>query len=148
VSPGANPDESSERDTQILGQCLLTCYLSDSRSPVHLHTHPPHFALELTARPVASPLARLQAATSNKVTTLRHQTVLLDDFIRTVLRHLDGSHDRAALLQTVEKAVLQGGLTLEALPDPARDAARRREVLGKALEQALSQVAANALLIR
>jgi methyltransferase-like protein/2-polyprenyl-3-methyl-5-hydroxy-6-metoxy-1,4-benzoquinol methylase len=148
LSPEADPEQSRVGDTQILGQCLLTCYLSDSRSLVHLHTHPPHCVVETADRPAASPLARLQATTSNKVTTLRHQSVLLDDFIREVLLHLDGDHDRAALLRAVEQAVLRGRLALAALPDPAAAPARRLEVLGKALDQALSQIAANALLIR
>lgn len=48
-------------------------------------------------RPVASPLARMQAAVSPLVATLRHLRVEVPDFERAVLRTLDGTCDRAAL---------------------------------------------------
>jgi hypothetical protein len=48
-------------------------------------------------RPVASPLARMQAAESPLVATLRHLRVEVPDFERAVLRTLDGTCDRAVL---------------------------------------------------
>jgi SAM-dependent methyltransferase len=66
---------------------------------VELHTHMPPFVLGVSERPVASPLARFQAAGGTTVTNLRHEAGQLNEFGRHVLRHLDGRHDRAAILE-------------------------------------------------
>jgi methyltransferase-like protein/cyclopropane fatty-acyl-phospholipid synthase-like methyltransferase len=65
-----------------------------------LHIHPPHFAITVGDRPVASAVARHQALTGDHVTNLCHQTVHLEDplSIRLLLA-LDGTRDRTALLE-------------------------------------------------
>jgi hypothetical protein len=93
---GGGPPDAG-RDAQVIGQCLLACYLADPDGLAYLWTHPPAFAATAGDRPVASPLARLQAAQAARATNLRHQTVALDAFSRAVLCRLDGSCDRAAL---------------------------------------------------
>jgi len=55
------------------------------------------YAEEAGLRPVASPLARMQAAEGALVATLRQVRVELPEFEREVLRLLDGTRDRAAL---------------------------------------------------
>src|SRR5262249_52443000 len=82
-------------DTRTLGLNLLHLYTANL---VELHAGSPAFVREVSARPVASPLARLQAAAGASATNLRHERVPLDEPDRPVLRHLDGSRDRAALL--------------------------------------------------
>src|SRR5262249_16159150 len=77
-----------------LAEVMLRCYLSNLGA---LHIHPPDFLLEASARPVASPLARLQAATSSRITNRRHRLVELSDLDRLVIRRLDGTSDRDAL---------------------------------------------------
>jgi methyltransferase-like protein/cyclopropane fatty-acyl-phospholipid synthase-like methyltransferase len=144
-----SPDEkaTTQRDTQILGECLLTCYTSASTSLVQLHTHPPEFVTELSERPVGSALARLQAKTKTRVTNLRHETVLLGDLDREVLERLDGQHDRAALLRALTEAVRQGTLSIEREGVPVADAEKVQGVLKDGLNDALHRLAANALLI-
>jgi SAM-dependent methyltransferase len=67
-------------------------------SIVSLHVHPASFATTATERPVASPLARLQARDSDAVTSLAHVRVRLsDEDTRRLLTLLDGTRDRAAL---------------------------------------------------
>jgi SAM-dependent methyltransferase len=107
------------RDEQVVGQCLLASYLADPDGLAYLWTHEPAFAWEPGDRPVASPLARLQAVGSMRATNLRHQTLALDNFHRDVLGRLDGTRDRAAL---------------------------ERE-LGRGPDEALSWLAANAFLM-
>jgi hypothetical protein len=133
LGPNAGRDRpSAEEDSRVLGQCLLTCYLSGPDDLVYLWTQPPPLAAEAGERPRASPLARLQAAASQAATNLRHETLLLDDFSRAVLCLLDGRRDRTALLQ---------GLAEGAAPDhPTSD-------LGPALDETLSRLAANAFLV-
>jgi methyltransferase-like protein/SAM-dependent methyltransferase len=69
---------------------------------LELHTLPSRFAAIAGERPVASPLARLQAKYRPVVTTLRHTLVELDDAIdRCVLLLLDGTRNRDALMEGV-----------------------------------------------
>jgi methyltransferase-like protein len=77
---------------------LLQCFMT---GVVELHLRPPRFKLEVSERPLASPLARLQAQNSTRVTNLRHYSVGLNALDRQVLQHLDGSHDRAFLRETL-----------------------------------------------
>jgi SAM-dependent methyltransferase len=59
------------------------------------------FPSEVTEKPVASKLARLQAANGSEVISMRHHVVDLDDpAARTVLRLLDGTRDRRQILES------------------------------------------------
>jgi methyltransferase-like protein/SAM-dependent methyltransferase len=84
------------RDRQILGKSLLQLY---SANLVELHIRELPFVRQVPDRPLASPLARLQAASGPAVTNLRHESVSLGDLDRQVLRCLDGRHNRATLLE-------------------------------------------------
>ncbi|MCR6496616.1 hypothetical protein LJB71_10550 [Thermomonas sp. S9] len=70
---------------------------------VELHCDAPRFAADAGPRPLASPLARLQAqAGASLVASLRPSMVGLDDaYSRALLTMLDGRHDRAALLEAL-----------------------------------------------
>ncbi|HEY1206426.1 MAG: class I SAM-dependent methyltransferase [Bryobacteraceae bacterium] len=66
---------------------------------VKLFAAPPALAASPGERPVASPLARIQARAGDAVTTLLHTSVELRDPIgRRLLALLDGTRDRAALI--------------------------------------------------
>jgi methyltransferase-like protein len=54
-------------------------------------------------RPVASPLARLQATESGDVTNLRHEAVRLGDAERVLLARLDGTRTRDEVLALVKE---------------------------------------------
>jgi SAM-dependent methyltransferase len=141
----AGPD----RDAQDLAEDLLRCFHSNL---VELHTAVPPFALELSERPVASPLARLQAAAGTPVTNLRHEAGQLSAFGSHVLRHLDGRNDRAALLEILVGLARKGDLGVpEIMPDgdggAPRDDERLREVLGPSLDACLLRLARFALLV-
>src|SRR6185436_16728233 len=67
---------------------------------VNLHTWSPHFITEISERPIATPLARHQAKISDVVPTPRHTTWKIDGpLARELIRLLDGTNDRAALLE-------------------------------------------------
>ena len=75
---------------------LLQAYAANL---VQLHVWTPALATAPSERPVASPLARLQAAEGTRVTNLRHATVEVPDELgRRLITLLDGTRDRAALL--------------------------------------------------
>ena len=66
---------------------------------MQLHLWTPELTTTPSERPVASALARLQATEGTRVTNLRHATVeVADDLGRRLIRLLDGTRDRPALL--------------------------------------------------
>jgi SAM-dependent methyltransferase len=107
---------------------LLRCYAANL---VYLHVHPPAVGTVAPARPQVSALARLQAIQGELVTTVRHTGLRLDDdFGCRLVALLDGTRDRAALLDAL-----------------APDAGMGRDELSAALEQRLERLARAGLLL-
>jgi len=153
AAPGIG-EGTSALDAQVLGTNLLKAY-SYSGSLAELHLHAPRMAREASERPVASPLARFQARRSTRrqgrtlVTNLRHERVTLDAFNRHLLRHLDGSHDRAALLERfLAGPVAEGVLKVQQNGAPVEDTGEIKTTLAEALEWNLHGLARAALLVR
>ena len=80
---------------------LLRCHLS-APSLVELHAYAPRFVREPSDRPIASPWARAVARSRRKVTNLRLESIGLDDRMRALLCLLDGTRERAALVDSIE----------------------------------------------
>ncbi len=98
------------RDVRALCDALLRSYAGNL---VQLHLYPPILALEAGERPIASPLARLQARSGPVVTNLRHASVRLeDDLGRHLITLLDGTRDRDTLLTELERFIGSGVLGL------------------------------------
>lgn len=142
----ARGDEAWARLAQspgLLEELVLQCWMGGL---IEAHVHVVPFVLEVSERPLASPLARLQADGDGLLTNLRHLSVRLDDFDRLVLHQLDGNRDRDAILDALAALVDEGVLTLEqdgrALPG-----AEARPLLEQALTPALQRLAQSALLI-
>jgi len=87
----------------------LTFYLKDI---VELSVYPPQFTLRVSESPIASPVARLQSEQGKEVTNLRYEVFSLNLANRQILKHLDGKHDRAALLEVMRKSIEAGDLIL------------------------------------
>ena len=85
---------------------LLSCYIS---ALVEFSTSPPAFVVDISERPVASPYARLRARSGTKVVNMRLESMNLGERSLQLLRHLDGQHDRAALLAMVEALLDSAG---------------------------------------
>jgi len=86
-----------QRDDTTLAQALLEAY---RRRAVELHAWESRAVAEPGERPVASALARHQAAVGDTVATLRHQTIRLEDErARRLVTLLDGTRDRDALVE-------------------------------------------------
>jgi methyltransferase-like protein/SAM-dependent methyltransferase len=101
---GLSPEEIDEVKTM-----LLAFYL---KNIVELSVYPPQFTLNLSEHPLASPIARLQSEQGKQVTNLRYEEFSLGFVTRQVLKHLDGTHDRAALVEVLRKSIENGELTL------------------------------------
>ncbi|MCC6382994.1 MAG: methyltransferase regulatory domain-containing protein [Dehalococcoidia bacterium] len=83
----------------------LFLYHSYSAGVVDLTTGPVHTLERPGERPLASPLARLQAARGTILTTLRHEPVAVEDEAgRRMLRLLDGTRTRAEIVEALTAA--------------------------------------------
>jgi len=118
-----------------------------ARGMIEFQAAPPRFTTSTAGRPVASPLARLQAASSGVVTNLRHEQVSLDEFSRAWLLLLDGSRDARDLIDVLT-SLSEGGAMAVRTPEgvPVDDPAERRRMLSEAVGLFLRRMADAALL--
>jgi hypothetical protein len=138
---------ATQDDAKILAANLLTAY-GYGGNLVELHVHAPHMVLDVSEKPVASPVARFQAQNNARITNLRHERVRLNEFDRYLLRHLDGRHDRAALVEALAAGpVAEGMLVIQQDGDPIENAERARDVLADGVEKSLRWLARAALLV-
>ena len=143
------PSEAGDAsiDAQVLGNNLLTAF-GYSDSLVELHVHVPSLTTDVAERPVASAVARFLAEGSGRVTNLRHERVTLDELDRYLLRYLDGSRNRAALVDLLLTGpVAEGFLTVQQGGEPVADEREMREILAEEVEKRLRWLARAALLI-
>lgn len=131
-------------DAHKLAEPLIRCYAT---TQVELSVLPSAFTLQVSERPTASRLARLQAEIANTVTNLRHESVSLNDLERNVIRHLDGNHDRGSLVEALAALCDQRVLVVHVEGQPVRERERAKQILGQALEPVLAQLARHGLLI-
>jgi SAM-dependent methyltransferase len=137
-----NPPALDGRDR--LRTRLLTCLISDL---AEAHVEEPAFVTDVSARPLASPVARIQAASGELITSLWHRNVDIDDFGRLVLSELDGKRDAEGLLADLSVRVAREGMLRDAADAPVSDPAVVRKTLEKALPHVIGRLARNALLV-
>jgi methyltransferase-like protein len=117
---------------------------------VELRVHPPRLALVVSARPVASPLARLQSEQGSlAVTNLRHEPVKLNELPRRMLPFLDGTRDIDAITVDLVKLAKAGKIGVrerDGGPVVTDDAALAR-ILRQAVESSLPDMVQVALLL-
>jgi SAM-dependent methyltransferase len=107
------PDGASEAERVAVCDAFLRCYAGNL---VQLHATLPPLTTTVGERPEASPLARHQARTGQLVTNLRHSTVRLeDDLGRRLVALLDGTRDRAQLVEELRRFLVETG---QEVPEP------------------------------
>jgi methyltransferase-like protein len=130
-------DESVAADRKVLAEFLSRAHAIGF---VDLHSSPPAFVTSVSERPRASRLARAQLELSDVIATRRHLTYRVEGVLaRALLRCLDGTHDRAALLEKLTQVVGN-----QNNPLPEREAALRD--LPRQLEEQLQGLAKAGLL--
>ena len=112
---------------ETLADAMLRCAMVRL---VDLTMAPPPCSPTLSARPVASPLARFEARREPLVTSLVHSAVNLSPFDRFVVRQLDGTRDQTDVVEEVLGACRRGELDLGA---PER--AEVEQAVARAFEQ-------------
>jgi SAM-dependent methyltransferase len=115
---------------------------------VDLHVDPPRFARTAGARPRLGALARVQLETGGDfLTSVRPSVVRMDNPIsRELLRLLDGTRDRAAILADLADRAADDPRFC-APNDPPRSAAWWKEQLAPQIEAGLAMAAKTALLV-
>ena len=105
-SPAATPIAALVEDAGLAGLSRpLEAILTDAfvSGIVTLHTRPPPLVRVAGERPIASPLARLQARSRDEVTSLVHTRIRLPDAnARRLISLLDGTRDRTELAAAVD----------------------------------------------
>mgnify|MGYP002780844118 CR=1 FL=1 len=132
-------------DTQVLAIGLLNCYMGSDL--IELHGMPVTLFRTPGDKPTATGHARVTAARSGTVANKRHEIVKLNDLDKQLIPLLDGTNDRAALVekltavaQTGTLNVQRDGMTLYA-PDEIKAA------LASVIDPALANVARMGVLV-
>jgi methyltransferase-like protein len=107
--------------------------------------NPPQFAPEVSSRPIASALARRQAAQSLKVTNRRHEVVTLDAFSQQVIQRLDGGADRSMLIDHMQRAL--NSKKIVAKSNSTTPMSLESTDVGLVVDQVLNQLRQSALLV-
>ena len=133
-----------QADEVQLGERLLECL---SRRFVEVSACPPPCAAIPAARPLASPLARLQAKSSPRVANLLHQMVSLTDMGREVLQLSDGQRDEAENSQIVLDKVNARQLVHIHDEEGKAQPEEVRSMIGRAVQDSLRQLARQGLIL-
>ena len=133
-----------QAEVQALGSAILTGY---TVRLLELHTHEPDFITAVSDRPRATDLSRAQAKRGGRVTNQRHEIVNLDEFSRRTLQLLDGTRDRAALLDSMATLVTDGTLMVEQEGRPVAGGEPLKKILGDAVDRCLNRFTKAALLV-
>src|SRR5690606_9681658 len=139
-----NIDQPDDDDVYLLALNLLQAYVYSTQL-VELLAYDPAFTIEISERPQASPLARLQVENVPLVSNLRHEQVELDGLTYAVLRLLDGQRDRAALMDTLYEFIESGRVPP---PEENMTPEQVRQALADDLNRALHWLARAALLVK
>jgi methyltransferase-like protein len=140
--PITSQDKLAEQANH-LGKTLLEGYVNGL---VDFHSAPVPCSPQIGDKPVASRLARYQAQSGVLVTSLCHSPVMLYELARHILQQLDGTRDRAALLDFVLKLVHKQVLVIPEDGLPNKPAEEFTANLQRALDRTLMYFAHNSLL--
>lgn len=145
---GGNPDDPAlaEEDAKTLALGLVNTYISSDL--IELHAVPIVVSRMAPEKPKAIGTARERVAGgATSVANRRHELVRLSDLDLRLIPLLDGTRDRAALLEALVKKALTGDLRVQKDGQPQTAEAEIRVALQSVLDQALNNVAAQSLLV-
>ena len=139
AAAGVAFDLNPESDGQEMCQLLLTAY---GAGLVEALSRRPGFTLNVSERPVASPIARMQLTVGDTVTSLLHTTLEISDpLARRLILLLDGTRDRSALVEGLLPLLDSGEATVKIDNRPVTDRTAARHLMEDQLEEALRNIA-------
>jgi methyltransferase-like protein/SAM-dependent methyltransferase len=140
LNPLMTPDEVlKSKDRAMIGRMFLQFYMSLVDRLVELRMCPISVANRLSDKPKVTELARAQASAGRTVTNLKHELGNLGEFERQILRHLDGSHDKAQLADILVEMVTTNVLNAHKEGQRITDPIEVRKMIGPALDEALGR---------
>lgn len=110
---GPDAEATLEEDSTWLSDMVVRLYAANF---LELYFQAPAFVTSISARPVASRLARAQVEQGLIVTTMRHTSIEVEDeAARQLLLLLDGTRDREQLLAELRQRTNASEITAEKL---------------------------------
>jgi len=139
-APIENDDEKSFGDRMLQGHAARV---------VELRVAAPRLAVVPSERPLASPLARLQAESSTTLTNLRHELVVVPELPRRMLMLLDGTRDFDTLAAEIVKLAREGkiGVREQDGGPVVTDHAKQEQILRTLVADNLPKLVRTALLL-
>jgi methyltransferase-like protein/SAM-dependent methyltransferase len=145
AAAGMTDPATLDADARNLAGGLVDSYLGSDM--VELHGAPISVTNTASEKPKAIPSARLRAEQGRPVANRRHELVRLGDLERCLLSFLDGTRDRAAIVEACVTAAMTGRLRLDRDGQEVRDPAEVKTTLTAIVDQPLTVLAKQALLI-
>ena len=137
--------DHAESYRKVLSADMLTAFTAGI---IELQLTALNFVTAVSEKPLTSELARIQASKNRTVTNQRHESINLDNVNQYMIQHLDGEHDRQALLEKLLKQVSNGNLKASAQDGKlVTDEPRLRALFSRAIDTGLGNLAKSALLI-
>ncbi|HEV2331434.1 MAG TPA: class I SAM-dependent methyltransferase [Verrucomicrobiae bacterium] len=134
-----------DSDRGDLAEFLIRCYAIGFAD---LHSYASTFVTEISERPMASPLARQQIRKGPVVSSPRHLPLKIEDALgRDLLRLLDGTRDREALLKELGAGVKAGSTPIYSDGKPITEPQKAVELLAAQLEPSLVSLARLGLMV-
>lgn len=119
-------------DRERLAAILLSLF---AHGAIEFRTTAPQVATEISERPLALRTARLPVRPTQWTATPFHTTLLFDEFVRYLLRFLDGQSTVAELTARIAAAIDSGEFVLQTSGGETPRQAQIRELVMQALEQ-------------
>lgn len=129
-------------DPSVMLPLLLQCTASDL---VEIHAHRRPVTLDISERPLTTPYARWQAASSEVVTTLTHHIAPISSFDRLILRCLDGRTDRGKIKELIMPYIEQNPELLSEMGE-TNEAMNTDAAVSRQVDEGLQRIARHALL--
>jgi len=114
-----------------------------------LHVYVPPFTTRVSEKPVASPLARLEARDGDVISTYHHRSLQLGDALqRGLVMLMDGTRDHDALRKDLLQLFQSGALTLFDGDKPVSDMCTVEKRIAAETEDVLGCLARAAVLVK
>jgi methyltransferase-like protein len=136
----ANPATQREKVAEFLAENLVQCL---GQRAIHFFAVPLPVAARVGERPRGFRVARRQAKTEARVTSLLHELVQLNDFDRQLLQMCDGERTRGEIIEQMADDVRSGKLKAS---QPINEPGQLKNALEKALNDGLARLNRVALL--
>jgi len=134
-----------DQEREMLGEDLLHCF---SGKVVELHAWQADFSTEVSQTPMAAPLATYQATHDLPIVNLKHESVATDLISKELLKILDGTRNRDAILYHLIDCAHAGTLVLKENNGDILKGKKLNQAMANAMEDRLNNLAKIALLVK